>query len=312
MPAQPDSMKTSLLSPFPQRRSRRRCLSPFAVLLAALVLAPACGSSPARSPESPAAPPETPKSAWPEPEQPEAVVYAELQTSARALPPKSTFLLAVRFDIAEGYRISWQNPGDVGKRTRVVFEVPEGFSAGPVRFPAPQRFELPGGLVNYGYERQTAVFAEVTTPERLPEGRPYRFEVRADWLACKDDCAREELSAWLELPSAVFAPAPELPAELVAHHAALPRPLSELPGSELGWTEGAAEPALTLRASNVKWIGFVPADDAQPKLLSVKPAGESLVLRFAGGAPHPLRGLAIAEVDGRTAFYDVDAPWPSR
>ena len=47
------------------------------------------------------------------------------------------FSFAVRFEIAKGYRISWSNPGDVGKSTQVSFQVPEGFSVGPLQFPAP-------------------------------------------------------------------------------------------------------------------------------------------------------------------------------
>jgi len=44
----------------------------------------------------------------------------------------------------------------------------------------------------------------------------------------------------------------------------------------------------------------------------VKPSGHALQLKFQGKASDkPLRGLAVGEVDGRTAFYDVNLPWPS-
>jgi DsbC/DsbD-like thiol-disulfide interchange protein len=274
----------------------------------------ACSPPPAQAPVAPVeAPAEPQRSAWPqEPPPPESVVHAEFQTSAQAVKPKGKFLLAVRFDIANGYRISWQNPGDVGKTTRVSFEVPEGFAVGPLQYPAPQRFELPGKLVSYGYERQTAIFAEVTAPDRVPDGRTYRFDVKADWLACKDDCASEELSAWFELASSAFAPEPQLPAELIGHHAAVPAPFTDLPDGNLDWKGGRARPALTLKAAEVKWVDFFPGDGDQPKLVAVKPAGDELRLRFASGASsRPLRGLAVAEVDGKAAFYDVTTPWPT-
>jgi thiol:disulfide interchange protein DsbD len=270
-------------------------------------------ATPPQAPEAPApAPAEPERSAWPEAPKPESIVVAEFQTSAQAVKPKGKFLLAVHFRIESGWRISWQNPGDVGKSTHVHFEVPEGFSVGPIQFPAPERFELPGKLVNYGYQNETAIFAEVTAPDRLPDGQAFRFDVKADWLACADDCANEELSAWFELASSWRAPEPELPASLAASFAAIPRAFSELPESGVDWKVGAKQPALTLKAAEVKWVGFIPGDAEQPKLLTVKPAGEELKLRFASAASlTPMRGLAVAEVEGKTAFYDVNVPWPT-
>ena len=283
--------------------------------LVALGLAASLGCSPAepaRAPEAPSAPPEPVRSAWPEAPASESVVYAEFATSAQAVKPKGKFLLAVRFQIPSGYRISWQNPGDVGKSTRVVFQVPEGFQVGPVMYPAPRRFELPGKLINYGYERETAIFAEVTAPDRVPDGRAYRFDVKAEWLACQDDCATEDLSAWFELASSAYAAEPALPAELEPHYAAIPRAFAELPKSALSWKDGVAQPALTLKAAKVKWVDFFPGDEQQPKLLSMSPAGDELELRFASpSASSPLRGVAVAEVEGKPAFFDVSAPWPA-
>jgi len=275
-----------------------------------------CGAPSSQTPAETPAAPEPERSAWPTPPpqaSSEHVVHAEFQTSAQAVKPKGKFLLAVRFDIQEGYRISWQNPGDVGKTTRVAFEVPEGFSVGPILYPAPQRFELPGKLVSYGYEKQTAIFAEVTAPERLPEGQTFRFDVRADWLACSNECATEELNAWFELASSAFAPEPQLPAELAPYYSAVPTAFVDLPDSNVDWKEGGKHPALTLKAAEVKWVDFFPGDVEQPKLIAMKPVGDALRLEFASASSsRPLRGLAVAEVEGKTAFYDVNLPWPSR
>jgi DsbC/DsbD-like thiol-disulfide interchange protein len=290
-------------------RGRRRWLAPLLMALAG------CSpSEPARAPEQPAAPPAPEKSAWPEPAAPESesVVHAEFATSALAVKPKGKFLLAVRFQIEPGYRISWQNPGDVGKSTEVAFEVPPGFSVGPLLYPAPQRFELPGKLINYGYENETAIFAEVTAPERIADGKAFRFDVKATWLACKDDCATEELSAWFELVSAAHAAEPALPVELSTFYDAVPPAFGELPKSNLDWRADSSHPALTLKAAKVKWLDFIPGDEAQPKLIRMKPAGEQLELTFAnGGSSRPLRGLAVAEVEGKRSFFDVNVPWPA-
>lgn len=239
-------------------------------------------------------------------------MHAEFATSAQAVKPRGKFLLAVRFQIEPGYRISWQNPGDVGKSTIVAFEVPEGFSVGPLLYPAPQRFELPGKLVNYGYDEETAIFAEVTAPDRVPEGKAFRFDVKANWLACKDECATEELSAWFELVSAAHAAEPALPVELSSFYAAVPPAFGDLPKSNLDWRGSSTHPELTLKAAKVKWVDFIPGDEQQPKLLRMKPAGEQLELTFASATSRPLRGLAVAEVEGKRSFFDVNVPWPER
>src|SRR5688572_31971748 len=98
--------------------SRTRALGVLGLL--GLLESAACGRPPAEAPAAPVeAPAEPQRSAWPQEPKPasESVVRAEFQTSAQAVKPKGTFLLAVRFDIEDGYRISWQNPGDVGKTT---------------------------------------------------------------------------------------------------------------------------------------------------------------------------------------------------
>lgn len=287
-------------------------------LLLGAIASVACASSTAQAP-APAAPaPEPEKSAWPEPAAaPEStddmIVHAELSSSAQAVEPGGKFLLAVRFQIPEQYRISWINPGDVGKTTRVTFEVPEGFVVGPLQFPAPQRFNLPGKLVSYGYERETAVFAEVTAPEKLAQGQVLRFDVKADWLACKDECANEELGAWFELVSQRRAPEPQLPPALSVYYDAIPRAFTELPKAKHDWKVTRGKPKLTLSAEDVKWVDFFPGDPALPRLLGVDHEGQSLHVKFAKAATSgQLRGLALGEIEGKLASFDVDVPWPGQ
>jgi DsbC/DsbD-like thiol-disulfide interchange protein len=288
-----------------------------ALFLAALSNA-ACGSATAQAP-APAAPaaPEPERSAWPEPAAApasgESLVHALFETSAQAVEPGGKFLLAVRFQIPDDYRISWTNPGDVGQSTHVSFEVPEGFVVGPLQFPAPRRFNLPGKLVSYGYDRETAVFAEVTAPAQLSESQVVRFDVKADWLACKEECASEELGAWFELLAKHRAPEPQLPEDLDSYYSALPKAFADLPEASHDWKVTRGKPALTLSAADVNWLDFFPSDPEQPKLLGVEHKGEALHVKFAKAAlSGQVRGLAVGEIEGKLASFDVDVPWPSK
>ncbi len=239
---------------------------------------------------------------------PESVVYAKFQSDAEAIRPGGRFLLALHLDIVGDYRISWTNPGDIGRGTNVRFSAPEGFVVGPVRFPAPTRFEGSDGTVSYGYEDETAVFAEVTAPEQLSPSEAYRFDVAADWVACKRECATEELNAWFEMVASSSAPAPRLSAALQRHYEAIPQPLSELPTSRLDW-EGRR--SLTLQAPQVRWLDYFPGSLEQPKLESMRKAGDRLTLRFEQGPKQPIVGLAVGEIDGKTSFFDVRVPTPT-
>jgi DsbC/DsbD-like thiol-disulfide interchange protein len=296
------------------RSSGQGLLRPAFHAVSAGALVCACGGAATPPPETPAeveAEP-APKQAevtLPE-EMPEQIVYAELKTSAQAIKPGGKFLLAVHFDMVGDYRISWTNPGDVGKTTQVSFEVPEGFEVGPVMFPAPKRFELPGKLVSYGYDGHTAVFAEVTAPKKLATNKAYRFDVKANWVACARECATENIEAFFELVATHDAPAPSLPADLAAHYAEIPQAFAELPTAAFEWKGTGSNPALTLSADKVKWIDFMLSDVERWKLVRVDSSDTGLNLRFEGSADAPMRGLAVAEVGGKHAYYDVNLPWP--
>ena len=183
----------------------------------------------------------------------------------------------------------------------------------PLQFPAPRRFNLPGKLVSYGYDRETAVFAEVTAPESLTESQVVRFDVKADWLACKEECASEELGAWFELLAKRRAPEPQLPEALSSYYSALPTAFADLPESSHDWKVTRGKPALTLSAADVNWLDFFPSDPEQPKLLGVQHEGERLHVRFAKAAPPgQVRGLALGELEGKPVSFAVDVPWPSK
>jgi len=277
----------------------------------------ACASASLQAPAPLAPPPPEPtRTAWPEPaaaeSSGESLVHAQFETSAQAVEAGGKFLLAVRFQIPAEYRISWTNPGDVGQSTHVTFEVPEGFVVAALQFPAPRRFDLPGKLVSYGYEGETAVFAEVTAPATLLESQVLRFDVKADWLACKEECASEELGAWFELVSKRRAPEPQLPRDLDAYYSALPTAFAALPEASHDWQVTRGKPALTLSAPDVKLLDFFPSDPEQPKLLGVDRKGEALHVKFARApASGQLRGLALGEVEGKLASFDIDVPWPN-
>lgn len=239
---------------------------------------------------------------------PESVVQVSFEPLVTGVRPGRSFLLAAHFRIASGYRISWTNPGDVGKETVVTIRAPDGFDVGPVAFPAPERYTVPGGFVGYGYENETAVFVEVKAPTNLARGRVNRFDLSASWVACKKECATEHTDAFVELATTYGnAAAKEVESGLAPFKARLPKPLSEMKEAEQRWEDGRHAFVVSIPGAELR--DFIPGEKAEPAPKKVSMSGNVLRVAF-GEAPgpnaKPVRGIVVANVEGKDAFFELN------
>src|SRR3954462_12312256 len=62
--------------------------------------------------------------------------------------------LGLHFALAPGWHVYWKNSGDAGFPPVVVFGKTPGLDKAELLWPAPERFELRGGLVALGYETE--------------------------------------------------------------------------------------------------------------------------------------------------------------
>lgn len=115
-------------------------------------------------------------------------VQAELLADVSAIQPGKPFWLGVRLSIDPGWHVYWKNPGDAGLPTRVKLTLPDGFTADPLQFPTPRRFEQPGNIVIFGYEDSVLLLTKVTPPSDLPSNFQGQFQAAVDWLVCSDIC----------------------------------------------------------------------------------------------------------------------------
>ncbi|MBV8938231.1 MAG: hypothetical protein JO089_00130, partial [Alphaproteobacteria bacterium] len=89
-------------------------------------------------------------------------------------------------------------PGEAGIPPRIDWELPEGFSAGSLRFPAPRSFHE-GGLTTYGYENRVTLTSRFTPAATLRDA--VTIKARASWLVCHDICIPESAAFTLMLPA---------------------------------------------------------------------------------------------------------------
>jgi len=97
--------------------------------------------------------------------------------------------VGVHYRIAAGWHIYWENPGQSGLATSATLEGAD--VRGPV-FPGPERFVLPGGIVNNGYEHDATLLFRVLDGESV--------HVSTRWLVCREECTpgSAELDASLD------------------------------------------------------------------------------------------------------------------
>ncbi|WP_440959173.1 protein-disulfide reductase DsbD family protein [Oceanicaulis sp. LC35] len=127
----------------------------------------------------------------------EPMVDAALVSDRTSVAPGETFYLALHQQITPGWHTYWRNPGDSGEPTRLDLDLPDGWSAGGMIWPAPHSYDL-GPLSNYGYSAEVTLPAPVTVPANAAPG-PLTITAFATWLVCEDICIPEEADLTLTL-----------------------------------------------------------------------------------------------------------------
>ena len=126
-------------------------------------------------------------------------VKARLVSEIGAVGPGQAFWVALELDIRDGWHTYWRNPGDSGEPTKLVWQLPPGFTAGDIVWTTPHRFEI-APLVNYGYAKHAVHLVQITAPKDLKTGTSVSLAAKASWLVCSDVCIPEDANLQLTLP----------------------------------------------------------------------------------------------------------------
>lgn len=126
-------------------------------------------------------------------------VETQLHSSRAAVAPGETFAIALRQDIIEHWHTYWRNPGDSGEPTDITWDLPQGWQAGPIQWPAPEAlpFDI---LVNHGYSNEVLFPISVTAPANAAIGTVATLTADVYWLVCSDICIPEEGILTLAVP----------------------------------------------------------------------------------------------------------------
>ena len=126
-------------------------------------------------------------------------IEAELIPEKSSLHPGEPLTVALRLKMEKHWHTYWKNPGDSGLPTRIAWALPQGFSAGPIQWPAPRRINV-GPLTNFGYEGEILLLTDIQVPAGLAAGSAVPITARADWLVCEEICIPGDATFSFMLP----------------------------------------------------------------------------------------------------------------
>jgi thiol:disulfide interchange protein/DsbC/DsbD-like thiol-disulfide interchange protein len=229
-----------------------------------------------------------------------------LRVPVSHVSPGQTVTVALRLVLDDGWHTYWQNGGDAGLPLNVAWTLPDGVSAGPVRFPVPGLMPEPP-LMSYGYKHEVTFLADLRFARELPVGHPLEIAAAADWLACADLClpAAAQLTLALPVELAMAVADPEIAGELARARARMPidgrawRTEAALRDSVLQVAIVVPSEARAAMRAPYWFVDSLPVVEHAAAQRSVWD-GDTLrlaILRspFADGAPSLMRGVLVAD-----------------
>jgi thiol:disulfide interchange protein DsbD len=204
----------------------------------------------------------------------------------------------------ERWHIYWQNPGDTGLKTSILWELPEGVSASETLYPYPEKIKEEN-LIIYGYHDTIYLLNQITVNQAF-KGDKIVLKSLISWLECAEVCIPGETNLNLELPvTQDLTSIDETNAELFSNAR------NHLPLKESGWKFNAAieDSLLKIQAAKPNWfkgeIGeimfypYIPGwiDNLIDQNLLIEGDFLTLTVSLKAGAaiPEKLEGILVAE-----------------
>src|SRR3984957_10636123 len=113
-------------------------------------------------------------------------LHVQIIAPAAQLSPGASSEAGLYFKLDPGWHVYWQNAGDSGEPPHIQWTLPDGITAGPMQFPAPQRLPL-GPLMDFGYENEVLFPFNLDAASSAKPG-PVALHAKVAWLVCREVC----------------------------------------------------------------------------------------------------------------------------
>jgi thiol:disulfide interchange protein/DsbC/DsbD-like thiol-disulfide interchange protein len=149
---------------------------------------------------------------------------ASLIAESGIIAPGEHFTVGVHLRMNSGWHIYWANPGESGIPTQVKWTLPDGFTAGEIQWPLPEKHIEAGDVLTYGYEDEVVLLVSIAAPSSLSAGQSVKLAADVSWLECAQTCVPGDAKVDLTLKVGTRpGPGPDAPL-IRAWRQKLPRP----------------------------------------------------------------------------------------
>lgn len=223
-----------------------------------------------------------------------------------AAEPGGAVTLLWRFELAEGWHLYWTGLNDSGYPPKVELDLPEGWIAGGLQWPVPERYEMEGGILDHVYHHDFVLMQRVGVPAGAVPGRAVDVTAKVGWLACKEACVPGTDPVAFTVPVAEN-PGPGDAEGLAEALSRLPEPAPD-DLFETAWNGTV----FGISAPGARRLTFMPTEDCGDlRDLLRDGRGRSLTIEFRPkkGTVGPVRGLVTVEPEsGSARTYRIDYP----
>ena len=105
--------------------------------------------------------------------------------------PGQSFTVALRMEFEGNWYTYWRNAGDSGEPVQIIWDLPEGVTAGPIQWPAP-KVKTVGPIVSYAMGGEVWLPVTITVDEAVNPNQPITLRAHAYYLVCDDVCVPED------------------------------------------------------------------------------------------------------------------------
>ena len=217
------------------------------------------------------------------------------------------------------WHLYWANPGDGGLAPSARWDLPKGFTAGPLIHPVPEK-SVKDGFTSLTHGGRVLLLCDIAPPPGgIPAG-PWKASAVFEWMACQEICVVGETPVQARFPPEP-AHAAEGKALLERFSPRFPKPLSgsgvELAAARPAWTGSAWRIEASLagaRAAEASDVFIYPVDGyvIDHAGLACRAGKITVPLKPSKGpgSPPPAEIKGVVVIDG--SGYDFTLPLARR
>ena len=165
------------------------------------------------------------------------VLDLTMVSEVKSVQPGAPFHVALSLQHKEGYHTYWKFPGIVGVPTSMDWELPPGWQASEILWPAPEQVHM-FKIRAQGYHGNLLLPVQITPPKDLAVGSEVTLKGKSSWMCCGRDCNPGFTDLTLKLPVTAAVPAADL-----RWQKPIAAALKEVPNPLQGWKVSAVRSA---------------------------------------------------------------------